>query len=58
MIYIYIYKYLIYIYTYIYIYETNIVQMKIIYIFLQKDAHQFTGNLASPELSVRVDFEG
>ena len=27
-------------------------------IFLQKDAHRFTDHFASPEISVRVDFEG
>ena len=37
-------------------YITNIIQMKIIY--FQKDAHRFIDLFASPEMSVRVDFEG
>ena len=42
----------------IYIYITNIVQMKITFLSFPKNAHQFTDVLASPEMSVRVDFEG
>ena len=35
-----------------YIYITNLVQMKNIY------AHWFTDHFTSPEMSVRVDFDG
>ena len=65
-IYVYIYILKIYIFKLEYIYKKlylkhaymiNIVQMKN-NIFLQKDAHRLTVFFASPELSVRVDFEG
>ena len=55
-IYIYILMYICFKHICIYIYnkystnENNI--------FLQKDAHLFTDHLASPEMSVRVNFEG
>ena len=59
--YVNIYKYIIvyiyiciYVYIYIYIkYSTNKTN-----IFLLKDAHRFTDFFASPEMSVRVCFEG
>ena len=41
-----------------YIYKYKELNIKKIIYFSQKDAHQFADHFASPEMSVRVDFEG
>ena len=40
---------------YIYIYRERDIDIKTL---LQKDTHRFTDHFASPEMSVRDDFEG
>ena len=47
-----------YMYIHIYIYIDKDFCVNENRYFFQKDAHRFTDHFASPEMSVRVDFEG